>query len=103
MLHIQLDDATAEVVREQAKQAGKTLEAWVADVVQQQAAPADDETGQLRRNTREWVKDLLAATEHPKGNSGGDKEWIKKFLENADQVRGHSGGWKWNREELYDR
>jgi len=37
---------------------------------------------QLRSNTREWVKDILAATEHPKGNSGG---------------------WKFNREEIYER
>ena len=87
-LYIQIDDAAVEVAREKAKNAGKTLEAWVADVVHQQAAPADGEeegiedAGRLRSNTREWVKDILAATEHPKGNSGG---------------------WKFNREEIYER
>jgi hypothetical protein len=72
-LEIKIDEATAEVVRQKARQAGKTPEAWVSEVVAQQAAPP------------------------------GSNEWIKGFLESAEKSTGNSGGWKWNREELYDR
>ena len=71
-LEIRLDEATAEAIRQQARQAGKTPEAWASEVIAQQAAAG---------GSAAWVKDFLAATERPKGDSGG---------------------WKWNREEIYD-
>ena len=85
-MYFDIDEATAEAVRQKAHRAGKTPAAWIADIVHQQTALTDDawieNADQLRNNTSEWVKDFLAATEHPKGDSGG---------------------WKFNREEIYDR
>jgi hypothetical protein len=72
-LRIDIDDATAEAIRNRAQRAGKTPEAWAAELIMQQAVPPTN------------------------------KKWIEKFLEDARESPGNSGGWKWNREELYDR
>lgn len=71
--HIEVDDVVATAIRERAQCAGKTPEAFVAEMMAQQALPA------------------------------ANKSWIPKFLEAARTSGANSGGWKWNREELYDR
>ena len=72
-VQITLDEDAAQAIRQKAQLAGKTLEAWIAEVATQEAGPA------------------------------GNKDWIDRFLESAKNSRGNSHGWKWNREELYDR
>ena len=95
MLHIQLDDATAEVVRKQAKQAGKTLEAWATDVIHQQVTP---ET--IPANGKEWITKFLENADEVRGHSG---DWVKDLLAATEHPKGNSGGWKFNREEIYER
>jgi hypothetical protein len=72
-LQISLDERAAQAIREKAHLAGKTPEAWVAEVAVSQAIPAPDKT------------------------------WVDEFLTRAANSKGNSQGWKWNREELYDR
>ena len=72
-LNIEVPESAMEVIRQRAEAAGKTPEAWAAEVLIQNAAPA------------------------------GNKQWMKAFLEDAEKVRGRSGGWKFNRDDLYDR
>lgn len=73
VLQITLDEQAAEAIREKAELAGKTPEAWVAEVAAQRAIV-----------TR-------------------DKSWVDEFLAGSGKSKGDSKGWKWNREELYER
>ena len=81
-LSFEIDEVTAETIRQKVNQAGKTPGAWLTDVVHQQTTPVDNKE-QINK---------------PRPNA-----WIKGFLESARNSTSHSGGWKWNREELYNR
>jgi len=72
-MYIEIDEATAEAVRQTAQQTGKTPEKVVGEVVAERFSK-------------------------PNPNA-----WIKGFLESARKSTSNSGGWKFNREELYDR
>ena len=72
-MYIEIDEATAEAVRQTAQRSGKTPEKMLGEMV-----------------TEQFHK--------PKSN-----DWIDKVLESSRKSTSHSGGWKFNREELYDR
>ena len=74
-MYIELDEATAEAVRQTAQQTGKTPEKVAGEVVAERFSPPP-----------------------PRSNA-----WIKKVLESSQNSTAGSGGKKFNREELYDR
>ena len=68
-LQIVLEESVAEEIRKKAEIAGKSPEAWVAEIATQQASPAN----------KDWISKFVEAAR----NSGGDS---KGWKWNRDEI-----------------
>ncbi len=72
---ISLPDATVEALRKKARANGKSLNAWLREILGREAPANSDWADRYRQLAEECAKDIEAANPSP---------------------------WKWNREEMYE-